>query len=86
MVALERAKKLQNLDESAIQDIVSSLENEADDAKAKQDAKKKGKAKSKAKQRKTPKGADAGQGDENDEEEDDDLMMFAKGSRKTKTN
>jgi len=87
----EKEKKLQNLDENAIQDILGT-EEALDEEKKKADAKKKQKAKNKVQQRlaseKKAEARKTGQaakkskgGDENDAAEDDDLAMFAKGAR-----
>jgi len=83
-----KEKKLQNLDESAIRDIVGSLEEE-EAAKDKAEAKKKQKAKSKVQQRLASerkaearnKVSSKEEDDEGDDEDDDDLGKFVTGSK-----
>lgn len=80
-----KEKKLTNLDEAAIRDIVGSLEEEEDEAKAKAAAKNKSKAVSKARSKKNGKQTENNDAaDNNDDDDDDALQTFAKGSRGSK--
>lgn len=87
----EREKKLQNLDEDAIRDMIGLEDDEADGKKKKEQAKTasaRQKARNKVQQRlasekkaEAKKKGGGGDGDEGDGDDDDNLAMFAKGSR-----
>jgi hypothetical protein len=77
-----KEKKLTNLDEATIRDIVGSLEEEEDEAKAKAAAKNKGKAVAKARNKKNGKQTQNNDAaDNNDDDDNDALQTFAKASR-----